>query len=91
MTNVVQVHPYIFQTVVFTARCSYASAVLGVVILSVCPSVSSVHPSVTRVLCDKSEEPTGDIFILHERAILLVFCHPTVVGGRRPVPPLWAI
>jgi len=30
---------------VFTARCSYASAVLGVVILSVCLSV-------TRVLCD---------------------------------------
>ena len=26
-------------TVLFTARCSYASAVLGVVILSVCPSV----------------------------------------------------
>ena len=26
----------------------------------------------------------------HERAILLVFCHPTVVGGRRrrPLPPL---
>jgi len=21
-------------------------------------------------------------------AILLVFCHPTVVGGRRPLPPL---
>jgi len=30
-------------------RASYASAVLGVVILSVCPSV---RPSVTRVLCD---------------------------------------
>jgi len=34
---------------VFTARRSYASAVLGVVILSVCPSVCL---SVTRVLCD---------------------------------------
>jgi len=33
----------------FTARRSYASAVLGVVILSVCVSV---RPSVTRVLCD---------------------------------------
>jgi len=32
-------------TKIFTARRSYASAVLGVVILSVCPSV-------TRVLCD---------------------------------------
>jgi len=34
---------------VFTARRSYASAVLGVVILSVCPSVCL---SVTRMLCD---------------------------------------
>jgi len=34
---------------IFTVRCSYASAVLGVVILSVCPSV---RPSVTRVLRD---------------------------------------
>jgi len=23
----------------------------------------------------------------HEGAILLVFCHPTVVGGRRPLSP----
>jgi len=42
---------YIFDPIavetlgIFTARCSYASAVLGVVILS-------VRPSVTRVLCD---------------------------------------
>ena len=42
-------------------------AVLGVVILSVCPSV-------TRVLCDSLNKPTGDIFIPHERAILLVKC-----------------
>jgi len=33
------------EEMVFAARLSYASAVLGVVILSVCPSV-------TRVLCD---------------------------------------
>ena len=50
---------------VFTARRSYASAVLGVVILS-------VWPSVTHVLCGQSKEHTGDIFIPHERAILLV-------------------
>ena len=37
------------KILVFTARRSYASAVLGVVILSVCPSVCL---SVTRVLCD---------------------------------------
>jgi len=36
------------EEMVFTARCSYASAVLGIVILCVCPSV---RPSVTRVLC----------------------------------------
>jgi len=28
------------------------------------------------------------MFTSHERAILLDFCHPTVVGGRRPIPPL---
>jgi len=37
------------EEVVFAVRHSYANTVLGVVILSVCPSV---HPSVTRVLCD---------------------------------------
>jgi len=37
------------EETVFTARRSYASADLEVVILSVCPSVC---PSVTRVLCD---------------------------------------
>ena len=52
--------------IVFPARRSYASAVLGVVILS-------DRPSATRVLCGESKEPTGDIFILHERAIILVF------------------
>jgi len=52
---------------------------------SVCPSVCL---SVTRVLCDKSKEPTGDIFVIpHEMTILLVFCYPTVVGRRRPLPP----
>jgi len=35
----------------------------------------------------QQEEPTGDIFIPHEWAILLVFRHPTVVGGRRLLPP----
>ena len=40
-----------FRFFVFTAR-AYARAVLGVVILSVCPSV---RPSVTRVHCDKTK------------------------------------
>jgi len=39
-----------------TARSSYASMVLGIVILSVCPSV-------TRVLCDETKEHTADILI----------------------------
>jgi len=45
-----EMHPRgIRYLIIFTARGSYASAVLGVVILSVRPSVC---PSVTRVLCD---------------------------------------
>jgi len=32
-----------------------------------------VRLSVTRVLCDWFKEPTGNIFIPHERAIILVF------------------
>ena len=44
-----EVEKRLCQLTIFTARRSYASAVLGVVILSVRPSV---HLSVTRVLCD---------------------------------------
>jgi len=41
------VHSACCFTYFFTTRCSYASAVLGVVILSVWPSIHlSVHPSV---------------------------------------------
>jgi len=47
---------------IITARCSYDSAVLGVVILSVCPSVCHTR---ALLLCDYSKEPTGDIFIPH--------------------------
>jgi len=50
----------------FTARRSYASAVLGVVILS-------VGPSVTRVLCNKTKQCTAYILVPHERQSLLVF------------------
>ena len=45
---------------------SYANAVLGVVILSICLSVA-------RVLCDKNKQGTADIFILQETAITVVF------------------
>ena len=60
---------YVFMYLLhFTAR-AYARAVLGVVILSVCPSV---RLSVTRVHCDKSKWYTADILIPHERAITLL-------------------
>jgi len=73
----------------FTARRSYASAVLGVIILS-------VGLSIRLSVCYKTalwliQRPTGDIFIPHDRAILLVFCYSTVVGGRRPLHLKWAI
>jgi len=45
------------EEMVFTVRCSYAGAVLGVVILSVCPSV-------TRVLCDNPKNLLA-IFLYH--------------------------
>ena len=68
--------------VVFTARRSYASAVLGVVILSVRPSVCPSH----ACFVTNPKKLPQIFFISHKRAILLVFCHPTVVGGRRPLP-----
>ena len=70
---------------VFTAR-AYARAVLGVVILSVCPSSAhlSVCLSVTRVHCDKTIWRTADIFIPHEGQSL---CYSdTKSGRRRPLP-----
>ena len=70
-----------WKDLVFTAR-AYARAVLGVVILSVFPSVC---PSVTRVDCDKTKWRTADIFIPHKRAMTATLI-PTVIGGRRPLP-----
>jgi len=52
---------------VFVARRSYASAVFGVLILSVCPSV-------TRVLCDYPKNLQAVFFIPHESAIIVVKC-----------------
>ena len=58
---------------VFAARNNYASAVLGIVILSVhlsvCPSVCQ---SVTHVLCDETKEHTAEILTPRERLINLV-------------------
>ena len=67
---------------IFTAR-TYARAVLGVVILSVRPSVCL---SVTRVDCDKSKWRTVDILIPHERAITLLLWHQEWLVGDAPFP-----
>jgi len=64
---------------IFIARRSYASAVLGFVILSVRLSHACFVTNPKNLLVI--------FFIPRERAILLVSCHPTVVGGRRPLPP----
>ena len=74
---------------VFTARSSYASTVLGIVILSfrpsVCPSVClSVCLSVTCVLCDETKEHTADILMSHERVTTLVFWHQHRLVGNIP-------
>ena len=64
--------------VIFTAR-AHARAVLGVVILS-------VRPSVTRVDCDKTKWRTADIFIPHERAITLLLWYEEWLVGDAPFP-----
>jgi len=76
-TKIVATH----HCIIYTARRSYANAVLGVVILCACPSVTCVL-NVTN-----PKNLPAIFFIPHERAILLVFCHPTPVGGRRPLQP----
>ena len=62
------------EFVVFTARSSYASAVLGIVILSVRLSIcSSVRPSIIRLFYDETEERTAEILTPHERVMNHVF------------------
>ena len=71
----------------FTAR-AYTRAVLGVVILSVCPSVRlSVCLSVTRVHCDKTKWRTADI-LYHTKGQSL--CYSDTKSGWSAMPPsLW--
>ena len=57
---------------------SYASAVLAVVILSVCPSVRHT------LLCDKTKQYTADILIPHDTAITLVCWHQHRLAGDAP-------
>jgi len=66
---------------IFTARRSYASALLGAVILSVC---LSVRLSVTRVLCDKTKKCTFWYFDTTRKGNHSSLLTLTVVGGRRP-------
>ena len=52
---------------------------------SVCPSVRlSVRPSVTRVIPDKTEERSVQIFIPYERAFILVFWEEEWLVGATP-------
>jgi len=54
---------------------------------SVCLFVRlSVCLSATRVLCDWSKEPTGDIFIPHERAILVFWCQRSRRNSNGVIP-----
>ena len=74
LTSNLPVHYAIDTTLCFTARSSYASAVLRIVILSDRLSVPpSVCLSVTRVLCDETKNYTAEILIPHEKVIRLVF------------------
>ena len=75
--------PRLAGTKIITARSSYASAVLGIVILSVRPSVGL---SVTPVLCDEIKELTTDILIPYERVITLIFGYQQKLVGDVLVP-----
>jgi len=74
-------HVVLSLCTIFTARHRYASAALGVDIMSVCPSVC--HMCAVWLI----QRTCRWYFIPHEMSILLIFCHATVVGGRRPIPP----
>ena len=70
----------VLHFVTFTARRRYASAVLGVVIMSVCLSVCH-----TRALWQNQTMHCG-YFDTARKAHHSSFLTPTVVGGRRPLP-----
>ena len=81
---------YTALDIIFTARSNCASAVLGVVILSI---RLSVCPSVTRMLCDEIIENIADILIPHERVglIILVFRYQQRLVGDVPFHPKFAL
>jgi len=62
----------------FLPRCMKCRRGLAMRILSVCPSV---RLSVRRVICDKMEERSVQIFIPYERTFSLVYWEDRMVGG----------
>ena len=72
-----RIFEFTVKSMVFTAWRSYASMVLGVVILS-------IHLSVTCMLCDKNKQCTAGTLIPHERTIILVFWHQQWLVGDAP-------
>ena len=56
------------------ASCSVLSVCIGFYrATQPCQRGLGSRPSVTRVLCDKTEQHTADILVPHDRAIVLVF------------------
>ena len=76
-----ETHGYCTRMIIITARRRVASAVLGVVILSVCPSVCH-----TRALW-LIQRTYRRYFYTTWKCNPSSFLQPTVVGGRRPLPP----
>ena len=66
-------------------RCMQCRRGLAMRILSVCPSVRpSVCLSIKRVICDKMEERSVQIFIPYERSFSLVFWEEEWLMGATP-------
>jgi len=80
-------HGYCARMIIITAQRSYASAVLGVVILSVRLSVCLSH----ACFVTNPKKPTGDIVTPLERAILLVFATQQWLVDDVPFHVKWAI
>ena len=84
MTVSISVQPYDKECFIFTAlhimqtRYSEENSVRPSVCLSVCPSV-------TRVIPDKTEERSVQIFIPYERIFILVFWEEEWLVGGRPL------
>ena len=77
--SVVYLLHYFYMQNHFTARFSYASTFLVVIVLSICLSV-------TCMLCDKTKQCTADVLIPHESEMTLSFLSTTVVDRWHPLP-----